>query len=194
NLDECFELCYNCNVGGRSEVPAMIKVNLSSLIHTEVGHRQTATIHYGNLAISDLHLGHLKGTLHFTRIASGVLCEGALETQVTVECTRCLKQFFEPIHIELEDVLSLPAAELTPERPVRVSESGWVDLTPLVREYVWLNIPVKPLCSPDCRGICPDCGGDIAAGECTCDRSTTVDPRWEALRTLLAGENEGAEH
>lgn len=170
----------------------MIKVNLSPLIHTEVGHRQTATLQYGNLAVADLHLGHLNGTLHFTRIAGGILCEGVLETQVAVECTRCLKQFYESIHIEIEDVLSLPTADLTPERPVRVAEGGWVDLAPLVREYVWLSMPVKPLCSPDCRGICPNCGGDIAAGECTCDNPTSVDPRWEVLRTLLAEGDEEA--
>lgn len=165
----------------------MIKVNLSPLIHAEVGHHQTATLNYGPLTIQNLHLNHLHGTLCFTRIANGILCEGPLDAQVTVECTRCLDKFSESIQIELEDILSLPSADLTPERPVRVSESGWADLTPLVREYVWISIPVKPLCSPDCRGICPECGGKVSAGECTCDNSPPIDPRWDALRVLLTG-------
>ncbi len=163
----------------------MIKVNLSEFIHAKPGSRETIAFDIGNTIIDDLDLGFLKGKLHFTRVAYGILVEGQLDASVKTECTRCLTPFYAPVVIELEDTISLPGADLTPERPVRVAEDGWTDLAPLIGEYAWLGLPVKPICSPDCKGICPNCGGNINLGECTCGDTTPVDPRWEVLRTLV---------
>jgi uncharacterized protein len=163
----------------------MIKVNLIALIHAKPGARETVVLDTGSVIVDDLDLGYLKGTLHFTRVAYGILVEGTLDAQVKTECTRCLTPFFEPVVIELEDTISLPGADLTPERPVRVAEDGWIDLSPLVRENTWVAVPVKPICSPDCQGICPDCGGNINLGECACDKVAPIDPRWGALQALI---------
>ncbi len=168
----------------------MIKINLSSIVHAEVGHRESVDLDINSLILGDLVLGYLKGGLHFTRLAHGILCQGTLNAEIEVECTRCLTLFYAPILIELEDVLSPPGAALTPEQPVRVTEDGWVDLAPLVREYAWLGIPFKPICSAECKGICPECGGNINLGECVCDHEVSIDPRWEVLRTLLEDYDE----
>ena len=58
-----------------------------------------------------------------------------------------------------------------------------VDLEPLLREQVILAVPFAPLCSEDCKGLCPVCGIDLNTGTCTCDR-TPIDPRWTALKNL----------
>jgi len=163
----------------------MIKVNLSSLVHADVGHRESIALDLGSLVFDDLILGYLKGKLNFTRVTYGILCEGVLNAEVEVECVRCLKEFYVPIVIELEDTIRLPGSDLTLEHPVRVTEDDWVDLAPLIREYVWLEIPSKPICSVDCKGICPDCGGNINLGECVCHERSPIDPRWAALRELL---------
>ncbi|MFN2283877.1 MAG: YceD family protein [Anaerolineae bacterium] len=163
----------------------MIKVNLFALIHAKPGARETIVLDTGSAVIDDLDIGYLKGALHFTRVAYGILIKGTLDAKVKVECIRCLTPFYASVVIELEDTISLPGADLTPERPVRVAEDGWVDLSPLVRENTWVAVPVKPLCSPDCQGICPDCGGNINLGECACDKTAPIDPRWGVLQTLL---------
>ena len=46
-----------------------------------------------------------------------------------------------------------------------------IDLVPVVREYVLLDLPDAPLCRPDCAGICPKCGADRNLGACDCDTS-----------------------
>ncbi len=163
----------------------MIKVNLFALIHAKPGAREPIVLDTDSVIVDDLNLGCLKGTLHFTRVAYGILVEGSLDAQVKTECTRCLTPFYQPVVIELEDTISLPGADLTPERPVRAAEDGWIDLSPLIRENAWVAVPVKPICSPDCQGICPDCGGNINLGECTCDKTSPIDPRWGALQVLL---------
>jgi uncharacterized protein len=62
-------------------------------------------------------------------------------------------------------------------------------LRPLVRDALLLELPLAPLCRPDCRGLCARCGADLNAGPCSCvaDR----DPRWGALDALRgAGDQE----
>lgn len=163
----------------------MIKLNLSSIAHAKVGTQELVDLEVDHIVVGDLELKQLQGTLNLTRVAEGILVTGELNTRAKTECTRCLIPFFEPVAIELEDIVSLPNAELTPERPVRVNADGWANLAPLVREYVWLGLPANPLCSRDCQGICPECGGNRNLGECTCGDSVHIDPRWEALRELI---------
>ena len=163
----------------------MIKVNLSTLIHTKAGARETVTLNFGKITVDDLELRYLKGELHFTRVDHGIMVEGSLNAEVQTECTRCLQPFYSPVIIEPEDIISLPGRDLTPERPVRIAEDGWTDLSPLIREYAWMGLPVNAICKSDCQGICPKCGGNVNLGECTCDDLPPIDPRWAALQALL---------
>ncbi len=166
----------------------MLKVNLESLTHAKVGKRHAVIFDLGDMEIGELHLAYLKGELEFTRVPDGILMEGILKTEVETECIRCLEPFFEPVSIQFEDTIGLPGSETTPERPIRVLEEGWVDLTPLLREYIWLGLPLKPICDLRCQGLCAQCGGHIARGECVCSDEPDIDPRWEVLRTLLEEE------
>ncbi len=163
----------------------MIKINFADIAHATPGKQERVSLDMEHLIAGDLDLAYLRGTLHFTRVDHGILVEGKLETAVKTECSRCLTPFYEPVTIELADIIGLPGMSPTPERPVNVHEDGWADLTPLIREYAWLGLPLNPLCSPDCPGLCPVCGGNIRKGECTCGDDEPIDPRWEALRPLL---------
>ncbi len=163
----------------------MVRLNLISLIHAKVGQQETITLDLGTLQIDDLHLAYLRGELQLTRVADGVLVAGNLDTSVQTECTRCLETFFEPVVLELEGVIGLPSVDVTAERPVRMSKDGWADFSPLIREYAWLGLLINPICAPDCRGLCPQCGGNLNRGECACEVVEPLDPRWETLRSLL---------
>lgn len=65
-----------------------------------------------------------------------------------------------------------------------LAEEERFDLDELVHADVVLDLPVKFLCSPDCKGLCPNCGKNLNAGDCGCETNET-DPRLEALRQLL---------
>jgi len=58
-----------------------------------------------------------------------------------------------------------------------------IDLGDLVREQFYLALPMKPLCSDNCRGLCPQCGTNLNRGTCEC-RSEWHDPRFEKLKDL----------
>jgi uncharacterized protein len=57
-----------------------------------------------------------------------------------------------------------------------------IDLGPLVRDAIVLELPMAPLCREDCRGLCPQCGADRNEVECGC--VAPVDPRWANLDVL----------
>jgi uncharacterized protein len=57
------------------------------------------------------------------------------------------------------------------------------DTRPLLVEQLQLNVPMKPVCREDCRGLCPQCGADLSQGDCSCG-GQPPDPRWAALAAL----------
>jgi uncharacterized protein len=57
-----------------------------------------------------------------------------------------------------------------------------LETEPVLIEQLQLNIPMKPLCRPDCAGLCPTCGADLNQGACACAKP--ADPRWDRLAAL----------
>ncbi len=135
------------------------------------------------------------GSLSFS--APEFLLHAHLRYEQTVACDRCLK----PVTSEVESDLDLVVSERrrgaqaeAGEHQLGESDLGWVEVTggqletgPLVAEQVALNVPMKPLCREECRGICPTCGRDLNEGSCACAESR-VDPRWSALAALRDGD------
>ena len=165
----------------------MIRLNLTTLAHAKPGHSRTVKIEVGAAEIGELQVACLQGELSFARMTADIFVEGTICIEVRTTCTRCLTEFLASLKIKLADEITLPGAELTPEYPVRV-ENGWVDLTPLLLQYIWLELPSNPICSPDCKGLCSHCGHNLNYGECGCEEESSeeiaIDPRWQALRQL----------
>lgn len=130
-----------------------------------------------------------RGSLTFND--PGFLLQGDLAYQQTLTCTRCLKEFEEPANSELRLLVEVGGVAGAPgERELGEDELEVVtvagdelDTDPLVLEQVLLNLPMKPLCRPDCKGLCPRCGVDRNVEACGCEVAST-DPRWSALADL----------
>jgi uncharacterized protein len=83
---------------------------------------------------------------------------GSYDTSLTMECHRCLKRFDYPVG----------SSDYIWEQPVRLSGDEIIDLTEGIREEIILNLPLKNLCSEECKGLCPRCGKDLNEGPCGC--------------------------
>jgi uncharacterized protein len=90
------------------------------------------------------------------------------------------------------DFMSLPQRGLRFPENLRLSseemevtflEGDEIDLDEIIRENIYLSIPVQPLCSEACRGLCPFCGKDLNEGDCTCLQQR-ADPRFRPLEIL----------
>jgi uncharacterized protein len=117
---------------------------------------------------------------------------GGLGYEQTVACIRCLKPVVVGTAAELDLVLVERDRPRGAEVETELTESdlGVVEVLgdsfetrPLVLEQIALNVPMKPLCREDCRGICPVCGIDRNESSCDC-AAQTVDPRWAGLAAL----------
>jgi len=103
------------------------------------------------------------------------------------ECRRCLRPVIGELRCEVRELYRTRADQeaADPDEDTYALEGDHLDLRPLVRDALLLELPIAPLCQEDCRGLCPTCGMDLNSGSCGCP--STVDPRWQALDTLLGG-------
>jgi len=116
---------------------------------------------------------------------------GRMKTTVELTCSRCLNGY--PMDLdEAFDVLYLPRGESggAEERQAEDDDLSTafysdhvIDLGQLMQEQCYLAVPMKPLCSDSCRGLCPGCGTNLNTASCSC-RHAWVDPRLAQLERL----------
>jgi uncharacterized protein len=162
----------------------MVQFDVSVLINARLGESLTLDVDAGPQRIDDLELNFLRGTIRATRVQGGILVQGTIGSQLDLECVRCLEPFSLPITLELEEIFRLPWMDPRADAPYIVNSDSYLDLTPLLREQSWLIMPMKPVCDPECKGLCPQCGADLNQGSCTCVREE-IDPRLALLKELL---------
>jgi uncharacterized protein len=135
----------------------------------------------------------ISGTVE--RGGRGYLLDGVLKAAVRLTCARCLQDFSATLDEHLELVL-LPSSAAPAEDEIRLAPDDLdvrffatpeLDLVELAAEQVQLAVPVKPLCSDSCRGLCPRCGANLNQGRCSCPETTT-DDRWAPLEGWRSSE------
>ena len=112
-------------------------------------------------------------------VSEGVLATGTVSTAWRGECRRCLRPVSGEVSVEFRELFERHPRE-GETYPLAHEE---VDLEPLAREALLLELPLTALCRADCPGICPTCGADLSEGACGCD-PVVRDPRWAALDDL----------
>jgi uncharacterized protein len=162
----------------------MLIFDVSTLLKAPLGKSITLDIETGPKVLDDLEVDYLRGSVQVLRVEEGLFVEGTVDTQLRLECVRCLEPFAFPVTLELAELFQMPGSESDPDALYAVAEDGEIDLGPLIREHAWLAIPMKHLCDPECAGLCPHCGVNLNAEECECDE-IHVDPRLAPLKELL---------
>ncbi len=131
----------------------------------------------------DLHLNQLVGVVRVTRTPQGILLQADFRAQTELECVRCLTNFQQALKINFTELYAFSQRYVT-DSGLLMPETGIIDLNPVLREYAVLEIPMRPLCKPDCKGLCPICGNNLNESTCSHDLDTG-DPRLASLKTLL---------
>jgi uncharacterized protein len=133
--------------------------------------------------------------LRLESVHEGVLVSGTAVADLVGECSRCLDEIQDGVEVELRELFYYPdrADEIdAQDEDLHVVVDDHVDLAPVVRDALVLDLPLSPLCDPDCAGLCVDCGArlDEVGPDHTHD---SADPRWAALSVLTeAGTAGGA--
>jgi uncharacterized protein len=135
----------------------------------------------------------VKGEVTLVRTNHSILVTGQFRTVITSTCSRCLEEFEQQLEFKIEEEY-FPERDMTTGLPVQVSEDGEgfvigedhiLDISEAVRQNILLNLPTKPVCQPECAGLCHRCGYNLNYGPCHCSEESS-DPRWSPLREIFS--------
>ena len=126
--------------------------------------------------------------LRLESVMEGVLVSGSVEAPVTGQCARCLEPVEDTLELDVQELYAYAGSttEATSgEDEVRRVEGDHLDLESMVRDAVVLALPLSPVCSDDCQGLCVDCGERL--DDLPPDHTHEVtDPRWAGLAGRFA--------
>lgn len=128
----------------------------------------------------------------FSNIGNGkVLIVGNMKLVLDIPCDRCLQMVEVPLEIKFEqEVFSPDAQEQMEDQTEQDFMVGYeLDIEAFVNGEILINMPVKVLCRPDCKGICKQCGHNLNEGECGCD-TFVPDPRMAAIKDIFNANKE----
>lgn len=136
-------------------------------------------------------VGEVRLNLTIQRSDDEFYCQAEVSAEYIVECSRCLADYTQHV-VQPTDFILRGDEPSTARRADLVEDDEYLlalgndyraDVTEPIRQALILSLPMKPLCSDDCRGLCPHCGVNLNEGACRC-RVENIDPRWEGLRDL----------
>ena len=129
-------------------------------------------------------LAPVKTALRAQQIGDMVEIEGSITTVVRLSCGRCLQSFEMPVESSFaltykqtepdtdKGSANQEELELTAEDMGLIYHPGEeINLQNEIQEQVVLAFPLRTLCKPDCKGLCPQCGADLNSEECDCDQT-----------------------
>lgn len=170
-----------------------LQVSVAQLLKERVGAVRALEIDGTELEMDDGPPAYVRGALRLTRTDRGVWASGPVGYAVEHVCSRCLAPFASWAQAQVDDVF-LPSVDLATGAKVRleegedadansIDERHVLDLSETLRQYRLAAIEMAPVCKEDCKGICAECGADMNASACSCERY--LDQRWSVLRELI---------
>ena len=113
---------------------------------------------------------------------------GTLTGKVHAICANCLKEAVISIDVPFSEIFIREGDAEDPD--VFLYTGGAIDISRLAMTTAVLALPMRFLCGKDCRGVCPDCGGDLNLNQCLCHKQTGADNPFAALKQLLDQDEE----
>lgn len=142
------------------------------MLHQPIGASRDIHFDFPIIQLSpDFSVAQLAGVVRISRTPQGLLMQGEFRGSHQEECVRCLSEYTQPLQTSFSELYAFTERALD-ESGLLVPEDGNIDLAPLVREYLELEVPIKLLCRQDCKGLCVECGEDLNLR--TCEHARTV--------------------
>ncbi len=169
-----------------------MRFNVAQLLKEGVGARRSYQLEGQSGVIDGLNRQRpVVGQVGMLRTPNGILVRSQMTVTIQIVCSRCLETFDQELALEMDEEF-FPTTDVNtgaafpPPSDVAaftIDDRHILDLTEAVRQYTLLAEPMKPICRPDCLGLCPTCGGNRNLGQCRCP-AEALDPRWAALLDL----------
>jgi uncharacterized protein len=149
-------------------------INVAQLLKESVGSTRTYEIDE-TTGINGIN--HVYGKIKLVRANFCILVTGALHAEITDTCGRCICPFDYVLNFKLEDEF-YPVVDIHSGTPItyngeclKIDKNHIIDLDEAIFQQVQISKPLKPLCHPDCAGLCQVCGHNLNRGPCPCSHS-----------------------
>jgi uncharacterized protein len=159
-------------------------VNIADLLYRPGARRReqvagpTTPLSVGDTVVADG--ADLRVETLLEAVSDGILATGSAEAPWVSTCARCLRPINGSVRGEFREMYSEHPIE---EDTYPVVNHEKIDLELVGRDAVLIDLPLAPVCRPDCAGLCPVCGVDHNDTTCACT-TEVADPRWAALEGL----------
>ena len=154
-----------------------MRTNVAQLLKESTGSTRRCEVD-DTLYLDEIAECIVKGQAELIRTKRGILVRGNFVGMVSLMCSRCLAIFESPLLLRIEEEF-LPSIDVNTgialsldadDDPGTFVIDGHhvLDLSEALRQYGLIAVPMKPLCQPDCAGLCPQCGVNLNQGTCQC--------------------------
>ncbi|HZU05204.1 MAG TPA: DUF177 domain-containing protein [Chloroflexota bacterium] len=176
----------------------MLTIHVAQLLKSPEGTTRRSTFVEAPEVLGEAEvIAPVRGEVALVRVRQGILADCSFETALALECARCLAVAVTPVSGRFQEEFvpsvdlrtGLPRAVEADSEAFLIGEDHVLDLAEAIRQHVLMAAPLQPLCRPDCRGLCPECGHDLNTGPCACAPVDETSP-FSALRQLLV-ESDG---
>jgi uncharacterized protein len=163
--------------------------DVGPFLHQPAGATRAYRLNEHQEKSEELPAAGVTGTVSFLRTRLSILVSVCLSAVSTDVCSRCLEPIQSVCDIDFCEEFA-PTVDVDsgarlspPDDAFAIDERQVLDLNEAIRQYRLASRSMQPLCRPDCRGLCPDCGSNLNLGLCSCPIKL-ADPRWQALTEL----------
>ena len=112
--------------------------------------------------------------------------KASIKTKLKLSCSRCLESFIYPIDIDIEERYT-NNKELQEDEEIIFVDSDTFDIAKVVENIIISTLPIKRLCTDNCKGLCTQCGKNLNEGSCQCE-TNDVDLRLAKLKELFGNK------
>ena len=142
------------------------RINVGFIAHEEIGRSHDFPFKFDKIVLGDdLELRGLDGIVNIGRTPQGLVLQADFSAETTVMCVRCLQDFNQELDWSFTELYAFDKRSET-ESGLILPEDGHIDLAEMLREYALLEVPISPICKPDCQGLCTECGQNLNEMDC----------------------------
>ena len=143
----------------------LLRLNVGFMFYKAIGTSREIPVDISEITIDDIFVRNLKSIVMVSRTREGLLLQVSAKAEIQTTCSRCLDKFFLPLSVSFDELYQFPSRHRE-DTDLILPSDGYIDLELLYREYLILDIPIKRLCKPDCKGLCVICGVNLNNDTC----------------------------
>jgi uncharacterized protein len=138
-----------------------LRINVGFLLNQPIGYNRDIHFEYPEIVLKpDFKLTEFMGVARVSRTPQGIFVQGNFQGRAPAECVRCLTDFDQPLQATFDELYAFDKRSIT-ESGLILPDDANIDLEPLAREYLMIEVPINTVCKEDCLGLCTICGANL---------------------------------